>query len=244
MRRSESPPLINPTFSRGGYSLGDPLPPSGAACSAPPPPLWTWCAPPAFISICKYNNLVNPGNSLDVSNTFPSYAFPLRFRCVSVRVFPLRFRLANARPTETAPTTRSALCWVWTRAAEQIRSQASFCTGVSTSSRNLRSRVRSRGSTFSGGLPVAATLGATCNSGPRVALTRMRLNVFPAASENPKVTLGSRWLECVPTFPSRFCQRFRHVSVNVSVTFPLSRCVPDGIYPETLPAFPGPIYIM
>ena len=38
-----------------------------------------------------YIYLVGPGNSLGVSVAFPSFTFPLRFRCVSV-AFPLRFR--------------------------------------------------------------------------------------------------------------------------------------------------------
>ena len=40
-------------------------------------------------------NLVGPGNSLDVSVTFPAVTFPLRFRHVSVAfpsTFPFRFR--------------------------------------------------------------------------------------------------------------------------------------------------------
>ena len=189
---------------------------------------------------------MGPGNSLGVSFAFPSFTFPLRFRRVSVTfpsTFPSRFRRvsvafplcsrfrcasvcwASAFPTEITPKqTRPALWCCWARAAEQIRSQICFGTLAPTSSRNLRSRVRSRGATFSGVssdmLPIAASLGVRCDAGPRVALTRMCFNVFAAASENPGVTLGSRWSECVSTFPSCFRQRFRQVSVKVSLTFP------------------------
>ena len=70
--------------------------------------------------------------------------------------------------------------------------------------------------------------------------THLYTYVFAAASENPRSHLG----HVGSSVFLRFRQRFRHVSVNVSVnvsvTFPLGRCAPNGNYPGTLPAFPGP----
>ena len=93
-----------------------------------------------------------------VSVTFPlrfrqrfrhvSVTFPSRFRCVSVRVsaaLPLGKRLPEG---DYPPKTRPALWCCCARAAEQIRNKNCFGTVAPTSSRNLRSRVRSRGSTF------------------------------------------------------------------------------------------------
>ena len=148
--------------------------------------------------------------SLNVSTTFPS-----RFRRVSIAfpfAFPLRVRWARACP----PTARPALRCCGARAAEQIRKQNCFGTVAPTSSRNLRSRVRSRGSTFPGVLSsmllAAPSLGGRCDAGPRVALTGMCFKVFAAASENPR----SHWGHV----GSGVFQRFHYVSVNVSVTFP------------------------
>ena len=110
-----------------------------------------------------------------VSATFPwnvSATFPSRFCRVSVAfpfAFPLRFRWASACPTETIPETRPAPWCCWARAAGQIRSQSCFGTVAPTSSLNLRSRVRPRGSTFSGAsadmLPGAPGLGIRCGAG-------------------------------------------------------------------------------
>ena len=48
-----------------------------------------------YIYIYRYIYLVGPGNFLGVSVAFPSFTFPLCFRCVSVTfpsTFPSRFR--------------------------------------------------------------------------------------------------------------------------------------------------------
>ena len=220
-----------------------------------------------YIYIYTHVYLVGPGNSLDVSA-----AFPLRFHHVSINVsatFPSCFPCVSVRASAALPLGRRLPDGNYPKklAPHWLRSQTCFGAVAPTSSRNLRSRVRSQGSTFSGAssdmLPISASLGFRCDVGPKAALTRMCFNVFAAASDNLRFALGSRCFKCVvcfnvsvtfpSTFPSRFHQRFRHVSVNfryasviVSVTFPLGRCVPDGNYPETLPAFPEPtkhIYI-
>ena len=203
-----------------------------------------------YIYINVYNvYLVSPGNSLDVSVAFPSFAFPsfsfrrvsvpfpsafpLRFRCVSV-AFPLRFRShfrcaqfrwASARPTETTQQPSQHLGSV-----ERGRPSKSHARPVVA--QWFRPRLATCGLGFGPGCrsfrsasadmpPIAASLRARCDAGPEVARTQMCFNISGR-------------------FPSRFRRRFRYVSVNVSVAFPLGRRVPDGSYPETLPAFPGP----
>ena len=175
------------------------------------------------------------GNALGVSVAFPSFMFPLRFRYVSVTVsitFPSRFRCVSVRvsaalplgkrlPGGNDPKTRPTWRCCWARAAEQIRNQNCFGTVAPTSSRNLRSRVRSWGSMFSGAssntLPAAPGLGVRCDAGPRVALTRMCFSVFAVASENPM----SHWGHVGSSV-------FRHVSVNVSVNVSV-------LFPSTFP---------
>ena len=47
----------------------------------------------------------------------------------------------------------------------------------------------------------------------------------------------SRFRHVSVAFPLRFRQRFRRVSVNVSIAFPLGNCLPDKYCPKT-PAAP------
>ena len=192
-----------------------------------------------------------PGNSLDVSVAFPSFTFPLRFCHVSVAfpsAFPSRFRRISVTFSSTPPlrkcppdgnypqTLATFLCFLM-RAAGQIPSQTRLGTVVPTSSLNLRSRVRSLGSTLSGRVRRYAANGnrsvRQMRCGPRGRTDPIVFRLFRGVSANVSATFPS-------IFPWRFRQRFRCVSVNVSVAFPLGRCVPDGNYPETLPAFPGP----
>ena len=136
---------------------------------------------------------------IHVSVTFP-LMFPPRFRHVSV-AFLLRFR------------SRFRCASVGQALARRMLPPKTRPT-----------RVRSRGSTFSGVssdvLPAAPSLGVRCDAGPKVALTRMCFNFFAAASENPR----SHWGHV----GSSVFQRFRHVSVNVSVTCP-------STFPSTFP---------
>ena len=76
-------------------------------------------------------------------------------------------------------------------------------------------------------------LGIQNSCGERLSKKQINL-VGPGNSLDISVTFPS------VRFPSRFRQRFRYVSANVSMTFPLRGCVPDGSYPETPPTFPGP----
>ena len=199
--------------------------------------------------------LVGPGNSLDVSVTFPSFTFPLRFRNVSVSVsvtFPSPFRRASVNvsvafplgkclPEGNSPNTHAPYsCVFWPRAALQIPSKTCFGKVVPTSSLNLRSRLRTPRSTFSGRARryLADSDGSErqMRRGPKGRINSNVLQRFHHVSVNVSATFPS-------TFPQRFRQRFQRVSVNVSVVFPLGKCVPDGNYPETLPTFPGYIYI-
>ena len=121
---------------------------------------------------------------IHVSATFLS-RFPLRFRCVSV---PLRFRRASACPTEATPqNSPSNVVLPSAGGRADLKPNLLWRSGSDLVSYAAVSG--SRGATFSGAssdmLPIAASLGVRCDAGPRV-------------------TSGSRWFECVSTFPSRF----------------------------------------
>ena len=231
---------------------------------------------PMHIYIYIHMYLVGPGNSLGVSVAFPSFTFPSRFRYVSVSVsvtfpprfrhvsiaFPLRFRsrfhcasVGQAPARRKLPPKNSPSIVVLLNAGGRADPKPQLIGTIApTSSRNLRSRVRSRGSPFSGAspdiLPTGPNLGIRCDAGPRVALTRMCFSVFEAAFENPRSHwghFGSKVLNVSvmfpSTFPSRFRQHFRCVSVNVSVTFPLGRCVPMETIRKLSQRFRGPLSI-
>ena len=199
-----------------------------------------------------YMCLVGPGNSLDVSVTFPSFTFPLRFHHVSVTfpsafplrvrhvsgalqsTFPLRFRWASACQTGIAQKLAQhmfAICF-WPRAAEQIPSKTRFGKVVPTSPVNTFSQ-----STFLEG----ARRCIANDHGPE---RQMRREPKGRINSSERQRFHHVSISIFATFPQRFRQRFRRISVNVCVSFPLGRCVPDGNYPKTLPTFPGPTKYM
>ena len=130
-------------------------------------------------------------------------------------------------------------CVCWPRAAEQIPSKTCFGKVVPTSSLNLRSRVRTPWSTFSERARryIVDSSGSErqMRRGPK---GRISSDVFLQRLHHVSANVSDTFQSTFP--PQRFRQRFRRVSVSVSVALPLGRCVPDGNYPETLPTFPGP----
>ena len=155
-------------------------------------------------------SLVGPGNSLGVSVAFPSFTFPLRFRHVSVTfpsvsvsvsvTFPPRFRhVSIAFPLRF----HSRFCCASVGDLAQHggadeRGQPSRSEARTFLAQWLRPRLVTCGLGFDPGgstfpdvssdmLPIAASLGDRCDVGQRVALTRMCVSVFAAASENPRV---------------------------------------------------------
>ena len=201
---------------------------------------------------------VGPGNSLDVSVPwelsgrfryvsviYVSVTFPSRLRYVSVSVsimIPSRFRRASINvsvgfplgkcwPDGNSPKCRAThLCVFWPQAAEHIPSETRFGKVVPTSSLNLWSRARTPRSTFSGRARrcIANSNGSErqMRRGPKGRINSNVHQRFHHVSVNVSVKFPS-------TFPRRFRQRVRRVSINASVAFPLGRCVPDGNYPET-----------
>ena len=153
---------------------------------------------------------MGPGNSLDVSVTFPSFKFPSRFRSVSVTfpsTFPSRFRRVSAGFPSTFPSK-------W--AAEQTQNQKPV------SAQWFRPRLWTRGLGVDPGgrrfrnmstemLPVASESGHQMRRGPKGPPDPDVFQLFRPRFRGVSVSVSATFPS---TFPSRSRQRFRCVSVG------------------------------
>ena len=215
-----------------------------------------------YIYIIIYN-LVGPGNSLDVSETFPSFTFPSRFLRVSAAfqsafplrfrhasgafpsTFPLRFRWASACQTEvTQKLAQHIFVFLATGGRANPEQSPFWQSGSDLVSQPALSASDPPADVFGNELAdVLETENGRERQMPREPKGRTNPRALqPFRRINSRALKRSHHVSATfpPTLPQRLRQRFRRVSVNVSVAFPLGRCVPDGNYPETLPAFPGP----